>query len=121
AHIIAAAEEAMRRGVTRYTAPDGLPELREAIVAKFKRENGLDYALDEISIGNGAKQILFNAFLGTLEAGDEVVVPAPYWVSSTDLVILHGGVPKVVACGVEDAFKITPERLEAAITPKTRW
>jgi aspartate aminotransferase len=121
AHIVEAAIEAMRKGLTRYTAPDGLPELRQAIVAKFKRENGLDYAMDEISIGNGAKQILFNAFLGTLEPGDEVIVPAPYWVSYTDLVILHGGIAKVVACGVEDAFKITPERLEAAITPKTRW
>jgi aspartate aminotransferase len=121
AHIVEAAVDAMKRGITRYTAPDGLPELREAIVRKFKRENGLDYAPDEISIGNGAKQILFNAFLGTLEPGDEVVVPAPYWVSYTDIVILHGGVPKIVACGVEDDFKITPERLEAAITPTTRW
>jgi len=120
-HIVEAAVEAMRKGLTRYTAPDGLPELRQAIVAKFKRENGLDYAMDEISIGNGAKQILFNAFLGTLEPGDEVVVPAPYWVSYTDIVILHGGTPTIVQCGVEDAFKITPERLEAAITPKTRW
>lgn len=121
AHIVEAAIDAMRRGVTRYTAPDGLPELRAAIAAKFKRENGLDYAMDEISIGNGAKQILFNAFLGTLEPGDEVIVPAPYWVSYTDIVILHGGTPKIVPCGVEDAFKITPERLEAAITTKTRW
>ncbi|NNU61037.1 MULTISPECIES: pyridoxal phosphate-dependent aminotransferase [Brucella/Ochrobactrum group] len=120
-HIVEAAIGAMRTGITRYTAPDGLPELRQAIVDKFRRENGLDYALDEISIGNGAKQILFNAFLGTLEPGDEVIVPAPYWVSYTDLVILHGGLPKVIACGVEDDFKITPERLEAAITPKTRW
>ncbi|MDH7788301.1 aspartate aminotransferase [Ochrobactrum sp. 19YEA23] len=120
-HIVEAAIGAMRSGITRYTAPDGLPELRQAIVDKFKRENGLDYALDEISIGNGAKQILFNAFLGTLEPGDEVIVPAPYWVSYTDLVILHGGLPKVIACGVENDFKITPERLEAAITPKTRW
>ena len=121
AHVVEAAVAAMKQGLTRYTAPDGLPELRAAIVAKFKRENGLDYAPDEISIGNGAKQILFNAFLGTLEPGDEVIVPAPYWVSYTDIVILHGGVPKVVPCGVEDAFKITPERLEAAITPKSRW
>ena len=121
AHIVEAAVEAMRKGLTRYTAPDGLPELRQAIVAKFKRENGLDYAQDEISIGNGAKQILFNAFLGTLEPGDEVVVPAPYWVSYTDIVVLHGGLPKIVQCDVEDAFKITPERLEAAITPRTRW
>ncbi len=121
AHIVAAAVDAMKRGLTRYTAPDGLPELRAAIVEKFRRENGLDYAMDEISIGNGAKQILFNAFLGTLEPGDEVVVPAPYWVSYTDLVTLHGGTPVVVPCGVEDGFKITPGRLEAAITPKTRW
>ncbi|ARM92118.1 aspartate aminotransferase B (plasmid) [Rhizobium sp. CIAT894] len=120
-HVVEAAVEAMRKGLTRYTAPNGLPELRQAIVAKFKRENGLDYAEDEISIGNGAKQILFNAFLGTLEPGDEVIVPAPYWVSYTDIVILHGGTPKIVQCGVEDAFKITPERLEAAITPRTRW
>jgi aspartate aminotransferase len=120
-HIVDAAIEAMRKGVTRYTAPDGLPELRQAIVASFERRHGLDYAMDEISIANGAKQILFNAFLGTLEAGDEVVVPAPYWVSYTDIVILHGGVPKIVQCGVEQAFKLTPEQLEAAITPKTRW
>jgi aspartate aminotransferase len=121
AHIVAAADEAMRQGITRYTQPDGLLELREAIVAKYKRENGLDYALDEVSIGNGAKQILFNAFLGTLEPGDEVIVPAPYWVSYTDVVILHGGLPRIVSCGVEQDFKITPEQLEAAITPKSRW
>ncbi|MBD8554985.1 pyridoxal phosphate-dependent aminotransferase [Rhizobium sp. CFBP 8762] len=120
-NVVSAAVEAMRKGVTRYTAPDGLPELRQAIIAKFQRENGLTYALDEISIGNGAKQILFNAFLGTLEAGDEVIVPAPYWVSYTDIVLLHGGKPRIIACGVEDAFKMTPERLEAAITDRTRW
>jgi len=119
--IVEAAITAMRTGKTRYTSPDGMEELRSAIVAKFKRENGLDYAMDEISIGNGAKQILFNAFLGTLEPGDEVIVPAPYWVSYTDIVILHGGTPKIVACGVENDFKLTPERLEQAITEKTRW
>lgn len=121
AHIVEAAIAAMRGGKTRYTAPAGFPALQEAIVAKFARENGLTYATDEIAIGNGAKQILFNTFLGTLEAGDEVVIPAPYWVSYTDIVALHGGVPRRVVCGVEAGFKITPERLEAAITPKTRW
>ncbi|WP_042777328.1 aminotransferase class I/II-fold pyridoxal phosphate-dependent enzyme, partial [Sinorhizobium fredii] len=115
------APAAMRGGKTRYTGPDGTEELRAAIVAKFRRENGLDFAMDEISIGNGAKQILFNAFLGTLEPGDEVIVPAPYWVSYTDIVILHGGTPVTIACGVEDDFKLTPERLERAITPRTRW
>ncbi|NML76151.1 pyridoxal phosphate-dependent aminotransferase [Rhizobium sp. S-51] len=121
AFIVEAAIEAMRSGKTRYTSPDGLPELRAAIVAKFKRENGLDFEMDEISIGNGAKQILFNAFLGTLEPGGEVIVPAPYWVSYTDIVILHGGVPRIVPCGVEEDFKLTPAKLEAAITPRTRW
>jgi aspartate aminotransferase len=119
--IVDAAIEAMRAGKTRYTGPDGTEELRAAIVGKFKRENDLDFAMDEISIGSGAKQVLFNAFLGTLEPGDEVIIPAPYWVSYADIVMLHGGSAKIVTCGVEDDFKLTPERLEQAITPKTRW
>lgn len=121
AHVVEAAVDAMRGGRTRYTGPAGTEELRSAIVGKFRRENGLNYRGDEICIGNGAKQIVFNAFLGTLEPGDEVIVPAPYWVSYTDIVVLHGGVPKIVPCGVEDEFKLTPERLEAAITGRTRW
>jgi aspartate aminotransferase len=121
AHIVEAAYRAMRAGLTRYTAPDGSEELRAAIAGKFKRENGLDYGLDEIAVANGAKQILFSAFLATLEPGDEVVVPAPYWVSYTDIVVLHGGVPRLVPCGVETGFKLTPDRLEAAIGGRTRW
>ena len=120
-HIIEAAYQAMKAGRTRYTGPDGSEELRAAIVAKFKRENGLDYAMDEIAVANGAKQIIFNAFLATLEPGDEVIIPAPYWVSYTDIAVLHGGVARTVQCGVESGFKLTPERLEAAITDRTRW
>ena len=120
-HIIEAAYQAMKAGRTRYTGPDGSEELRAAVVAKFKRENGLDYAIDEIAVGNGAKQIIFNAFLATLEPGDEVIIPAPYWVSYTDIAVLHGGVARTVKCGVENGFKLTPERLEAAITDRTRW
>ncbi len=120
-HVIEAAHQAMIEGRTRYTAPNGFPELRAAIVRKFERENGLVYRPEEIAIANGAKQLLFNVFLATLEPGDEVLVPAPYWVSYTDMVLLNGGTPRVIPCGVEDDFKLTAERLEASITPKTRW
>ncbi|MCB6184645.1 pyridoxal phosphate-dependent aminotransferase [Leeia sp. TBRC 13508] len=120
-HIIEAAHQAMLAGKTRYTAPNGVESLRKAIVAKFKRDNQIDYQLDEITLGNGAKQLIFNAFLSTLEEGDEVLVPTPYWVSYTDIAILHGGKPVLVECGIEDDFKITAEKLAAAITPKTRW
>ena len=121
AHIIEAAHKAMLSGQTRYTAPDGSPELKEAIVDKFRRENGLDYETTEISVANGAKQSLFNALMTAIEPGDEVIVPAPYWVSYTDMVLLLGGKPKIVPCGVETDFKLTPERLEREITDKTRW
>lgn len=121
AHVIEAAHQAMLDGNNHYTAPNGLEVLRQAIVDKFERENGLRYALDEICVGNGAKQLLFNAFLATLEQGDEVLTPAPYWVSYTDMAMLNGGVPKVVPCGAEHGFKLDAARLEAAITPRTRW
>jgi aspartate aminotransferase len=121
AHVIEAAYQAMLKGNNHYTAPNGYEELRQAIVSKFARENGLDYGLDEICIANGAKQLLFNAFLATLEPGDEVITPAPYWVSYTDMVLLNGGVPKVIPCGSEYGFKLDAARLEAAITPRTRW
>ncbi|MFK0095892.1 pyridoxal phosphate-dependent aminotransferase [Pseudomonas sp. NPDC090592] len=121
AHVIEAAYQAMLAGNNHYTAPNGMESLRQAIVDKFARENDLAYGLDEICVGNGAKQLLFNAFLATLEAGDEVITPAPYWVSYTDMAMLNGGVPVVIPCGAEQGFKVTPEQLEAAITPRTRW
>lgn len=121
AHVIEAAYQAMLDGNNHYTAPNGYEVLRQAIVDKFSRENDLNYGLDEICVANGAKQLLFNAFLATLEPGDEVITPAPYWVSYTDMVLLNGGVPKVIPCGSEFGFKLDAARLEAAITPKTRW
>ncbi|WP_312794886.1 pyridoxal phosphate-dependent aminotransferase [Tianweitania sp.] len=121
AHVLDAACDAVRAGGIRYGAAAGNEALRKAIAAKFKRDNGLDYALDELTIANGAKQILFDAFLVTLEEGDEVVIPAPCWVSYGDIVSLHGGKPIYALCGPESGFKITPAQLEATITPRTRW
>ncbi|WP_454748935.1 pyridoxal phosphate-dependent aminotransferase [Ciceribacter selenitireducens] len=121
AHVAEAACAAIRKGRIRYGVPAGCGSLRQAIVAKFKAENQLDYALDEVMVANGAKQILFDVFLATLEAGDEVIIPTPCWVSYGDIASLHGGEPVYVACGQETGFKITAEMLEAAITPKTRW
>ncbi|MEQ9673135.1 MAG: pyridoxal phosphate-dependent aminotransferase [Roseovarius indicus] len=116
-----AAWDAMQRGETRYTPPDGTPKLKDAVVEKFRRENGLSYSRENITCGNGAKQVIFNALMATLEPGDEVLCPAPYWVSYTDMALLLGGTPKVVECGIDDGFKLAPEQLEAAITPQTRW
>jgi len=120
-HIKQAAKDAMDQGKTKYTAPDGIPELKDAIIAKFKRENGLDYARENISVGTGGKQVLYNALVATLNPGDEVIIPAPYWVSYPDMVLLGGGEPVPVEAGIETGFKMTPEMLEAAITPKTKW
>ncbi len=116
-----AGKAAIDAGKTKYTAPDGMPELKQAIVAKFKRENGLDYTAQQISVGTGGKQILYNALMATLNPGDEVIIPAPYWVSYPDMVLLAGGEPVVVECGIEAGFRMTPEQLEAAITPRTKW
>jgi aspartate aminotransferase len=121
AHVVEAAVAAMRAGQTHYTAADGTPELKDAIAAKFARENGLHFSREEISAGNGAKQIIFNALMATIEPGDEVLVPAPYWVSYTDMALLLGAAPKVVRCPFEEGFKLTPGRLEAALSPQTRW
>lgn len=120
-HILDAAADAMRSGQTHYTAADGTPELKEAIVEKFRRENGLEFSRQQVSVGNGAKQVIFNALMATLEAGDEVLVPAPYWVSYTDMALLVGGVPRLVECPIEADFKLTADRLDAAISPATRW
>ncbi len=116
-----AAIKAIRDGQTKYTAVDGIPELKAAICAKFARENGLTYKPSQVSVGTGGKQVLYNAFLATLNPGDEVIIPAPYWVSYPDIVLLGGGTPVFVEATIDTGFKMTPEALEAAITPKTKW
>jgi aspartate aminotransferase len=116
-----AAIAAMRRGETKYTAVDGIPQLKDAIARKFKRENDLDYKRSQVSVGTGGKQVLFNALVATINPGDEVVIPAPYWVSYPDIVLFAGGTPVPVATRMEDGFKMKPEALAAAITPKTKW
>ena len=120
-HVKQAAIEAMRREQTKYTNIDGMPELKRAIAAKFKRENGLDYKPDQIIVGAGAKQAIFNAMTATLESGDEVIVPSPYYVSYFDIVRLAGGEPVPVHTSADDGYKLKPAALEAAITPRTRW
>jgi len=112
---------AIRRGDTRYTVFDGRIELKQAIAAKFKRENGLDYETSQISVSSGGKQVLYNAMVATLSPGDEVIIPAPYWVSYPEMVLLADGTPVPVACPQNYGFKMRPEDLEAAITPKTKW
>jgi aspartate aminotransferase len=116
-----AAIAAIRRGETKYTAVDGMPELKAAIARKFKRENGLDYKPSQITVGTGGKQVLFNALVATINPGDEVIIPAPYWVSYPDIVLFAGGKPVPVVGKLEDGFKIKPAALERAITPKTKW
>ena len=116
-----AAKRAIDAGKTKYTAVDGIPELKAAICGKFLRENGLTYTPSQVSVGTGGKQILYNALMATLNPGDEVIIPAPYWVSYPDMVLLGGGTPVFIAAGLEANFKITPAQLESAITPKTKW
>ncbi|AQS41671.1 MAG: Aspartate aminotransferase A (AspAT) [Candidatus Tokpelaia hoelldobleri] len=116
-----AAIDAIRRGETKYTPVSGIPELRKAIAAKFKRENGLDYKPEQTIVGTGGKQILFNALMATLNPGDEVIIASPYWVSYPEIVLLTGGTPVFAETKLEDRFKLRPEVLEAAITPKTKW
>ena len=120
-NIKAAATAAMARGDTKYTKVDGTPELREAIVDKFKRENGLDYTADQVTVACGGKHIIFNTMMATLNAGDEVIIPAPYWVSYPDIVLFSGGTPVIIEAPLSQSFKITPEQLDRAITPKTKW
>ncbi|WP_454668753.1 pyridoxal phosphate-dependent aminotransferase [Achromobacter kerstersii] len=121
AHIRDAAYRAMNDGQTRYTDVGGTAALREAIRAKFARDNGLDYGLDEIIVSTGAKQIIFNAIMATVDTGDEVIVPAPYWVSYPDITLLANGTPVIVHTRAENGFRLQAEELERAITPRTRW
>jgi len=116
-----AAIAAIKRGETKYTAVDGIPELKAAIAAKFKRENGLDYKTSQVTVGTGGKQVLYNALLATLNPGDEVVIPAPYWVSYPDIVLLAGATPVFVQARAQNGFKLQPADLERALTPKTKW
>jgi len=116
-----AAIDAINRGDTKYTAVDGTPDLKKAIVNKFKRENNLEYSTNEITVGTGGKQVIYNALMATLNKGDEVIIPAPYWVSYPDMVLLAGGNPKIVKCNENDGFKLTPKSLKNAITKKTKW
>jgi len=116
-----AAIKAIKSGDTKYTAVDGTPALKKAIVNKFKRENKLNYFTDQITVGTGGKQVLYNAFMATLNKGDEVIIPAPFWVSYPDMVLLAGGKPKIVKCTEEEGFKLTPLKLRKAITKKTKW
>ncbi len=120
-NIKAAGIAAINSGKTKYTAVDGIPELKKAICAKFARDNDLTYSPDQVTVGTGGKQVLYNAFMATLNAGDEVIIPAPYWVSYPDMVLLSGGEPVFVEATLEAGFKITAAQLEAAITPKTKW
>ncbi len=116
-----AAIEAIKRGDTKYTAVDGTVDLKKAIQAKFYRENGLSYELDQITVGTGGKQVLYNAFMATVNKGDEVIIPAPYWVSYPDIILLAGGSPKIIKCDEKDNFKLTPKKLEKSISKKTKW
>ena len=120
-HVKRAVVAAMDRNETKYPPIFGIPQLREAVRRKFIRDNGLDYAVDQIMVGTGSKQILFNTLLATLEAGDEVIIPAPYWISYLDMTLVADGTPVVVDCSMENGFKITPQQLAAAITPRSKW
>lgn len=121
AHIVEAGANALKHGHTRYTASAGTVELRAAIARKLKRDNQLHYKTNEIVVGCGAKQVIFNAFMATLNQGDEVIVPAPYWVSYPEMVLINGGTPRIVNCDARDGFKLRAAALEHAITPRTKW
>ncbi|MBW8267893.1 pyridoxal phosphate-dependent aminotransferase [Caldovatus aquaticus] len=121
AHAVEAAHQAALRGDTKYPPQDGTPALKAAVQRKFRRDNNLDYALDEILIGNGGKQIIHSAMMATCDPGDEVVIPAPFWISYAEIAKIPGGVPVLVPCPQNNGFRLRPEDLEAAITPRTKW
>ena len=116
-----AAIDAIKNGETKYTAVDGTLDLKKAIVEKFKRENNLNYTIDQITVGTGGKQVIYNTFMATLNKGDEVIIPAPFWVSYPDMVLLAGGTPKIIKCEEKDGFKLSAKKLEKAISKKTKW
>ena len=116
-----AAIKAIRSGDTKYTAVDGTLALKKAIIKKFKRENKLNFSTDQITVGTGGKQVLYNTFMATLNKGDEVIIPAPFWVSYPDMVLLAGGKPKIIKCDEKDGFKLTAKKLQKAISKKTKW
>lgn len=120
-HVCEAAIEAIRQGRHKYTVVDGIPELKKAIIEKFRQDNGLDYAMDQVIVSSGAKMVLYSAFMATLNEGDEVVIPAPYWVSYPDMAMLAGGTPVFIPCKDTKAFKFTADQLRAALTEKTKW
>jgi len=121
AHVKQAVVDALARNETRYPPIDGIPPLKEAVRGKFIRDNGLDFPVEQIMVGTGSKQILFNALQATVSAGDEVIIPAPYWISYIDMTLVADGTPVVVNCGIKSGFKLTPEQLDAAVTPRTKW
>ena len=120
-NVKSAAIEAIKNGQTKYTAVDGTVDLKNAIVSKFKKENNLTYEKNQISVGAGGKQVIYNAFLATINSGDEIIIPSPFWVSYPDIVLLAGGIPKIIECGEEDNFKLTAKSLKKNITQKTKW
>ena len=120
-HVKLAAIDAINKGYTKYTNVEGIPELRQAIVDKFKNDNNLDYTIKDVIVGTGGKQILYNALISSINVGDEVIIPAPYWVSYPDMTLLAGGTPVIVDCPSETGFKLTAEALEKAITKKSKW
>jgi len=120
-HVKRAVNDALMRNETKYPPIDGIPELKEAARRKFERENGLEYKIDQIMVGTGSKQIIFNAIMATIGQGDEAIIPAPYWISYLDMVLVSDGTPVEVPCTSESGFKLTPRQLEAAITPRTKW
>ena len=120
-HVIAAANDAAKRGETKYTTISGSNELKDVVLEKFKRENNLDYTRDEIIIGNGSKQVIYNAFAAGTDEGGEAIIPAPFYVAYIDMIKFSGGIPVIIPCSADQEFKLRPEQLEAAITPKTQW